>query len=72
MIFLHLTVDCKWTEWILGECICNIGYKTSDSATQSKTREIKVKASNGGKGCIGSAEIIVPCNNPNCKGKLNL
>ena len=64
-----MLVNCEWTEWRLGECVCNRYNKTSASGTRFKTREIKVKASNGGKECIGSTKITVPCINKKCKGK---
>ena len=58
-------VDCKFGPWSDGYCSATCG----SSAFRTKTREIVVKASNGGKECDGSIETLEKCDLKPCPSK---
>ena len=66
MFFLSLVdaVDCVWNEF--GEwSACT---KTCGGGKRSRTRTIKIEASNGGRKCNGLTREEENCNTLGCKG----
>ena len=61
-------VDCSWDNWSAwSQCslTCEVGIKT-------RSRNISIEASNGGKACSGERQMTVSCNEGACPGKRNL
>ena len=49
-------VDCKWGDWVEGECSAACG-----NGTKINTRTISVNATNGGDECKGEETEEVEC-----------
>ena len=58
-------VDCKFGPWSVGACSTTCG----SSASRTKTREILVESTNGGKQCDGAIEILEKCDLEPCPSK---
>ena len=65
LLNLHpFSVDCVWDDY--GEWTsCS---KSCGGGQQSRTRNIKIDADNGGKECAGSLTDSRECNNEDCIG----
>ena len=64
---IHISVDCEWDDWQIGECDepCGGGFRT-------KTRVPKVDEKHGGNVCIGHSKINESCNIQECPGTYNM
>ena len=60
-LYIYNAVDCKWNDWIIGECTESCG-----GGTRIKTRTEKVSEAYGGAKCEGNATIEEPCNIQSC------
>ena len=61
-----LAVNCKWSDWQVGECSVSCG-----GGTRTKSRSKSVEEENGGV-CVGGATAQEVCNDKGCPGKIVL
>ena len=60
-------MDCKWSEWQIGNCSMTCGPEGTRTNTRTKT----VKEKNGGKKCEGEATKEESCNTEvKCSGNI--
>ena len=62
-ILISAPVNCKWSEWKIGQCS-----KSCDGGLRNKTRTIRTKESNKGK-CEGNATFQETCSLNNCSSQ---
>ena len=59
-------MDCKWTDWQIGQCSVTCG-----GGTRTNTRSKSVEENNGGK-CTGDSTAQENCNDQSCPGNIDL
>ena len=58
-------VDCKWSEWTIGDCD-----KTCGGGLRTNTRVPAPEAQHGGEECTGHPNVTESCNIQECPGIL--